>query len=1176
VKRFSQILVTVFAFVLIGHINITPAHAQAISANGGSIQGTITDQGRAAVAGADIKVSSKESGFSRTLKADAAGFYSIGPLNPGTYQVQIEAAGFSKLLVETVVRTGTATPGSYQLSVGSATTEIQVNAGAVQVNTEQPGVSGVITAKQIDTLPINGRNFLDLAQIEPGVQLQDGNSFDPTKAGYSALAVNGISGRTTRIVLDGQDITDENVGTTIVNVSQGAIDEFQINHSTQDVSGDLTSTGQVLVSTRSGNNGFHGQAFYNFQDHDAGFATIEGVDVPFQRNQFGGRIGGPIFKDKLFFFANSERIKQEQSAASSLGSLLGGIQSEFPTIGSPFRETYSTARMDYNGPFSGHYFARIYYDNNASVSGSSYSLYSNRDNTPGIVGGADFATGKFTHSFRGGYEKFHNLIGDDTAGNSSLYNPFPALNIEYGAQGLYTGPNANAPQATFQSDKQIRYDGSWTHGAHNVRYGVEFNRLLGGGYASFFGLAPRAYLYAATLTDGGNASDPLDYAFRYLYVGNGEGYFSEKPGFNLPGGGQEDSRFAFYLTDAWKVRPDLTLTAGIRYNRDTERANQDLGVIPCSAIDATLYPDPICSGSAPLLDQFGAGLGKKVNQPNGNFGPQVGFAYSVGGKANTVIRGGFGVYYDSNIWNNILFDRENRLQKGLFNAYNFVSCLANPHINFPGGVVVNSVDGVPLSTLCTEPLATSAKYITDLQSQYQAAVAAAGPALNPAFVGETLNIPSSFYAPNYVSPYSLQMNFGLQHQITTGAIISVDFVHSATLKIQQSIDVNHVGAARYLNTAAAQNAISATLAEFGATSIDQAIAAGAQIEDFMGNGLDSGNDYLGGDSALYEGLTPNTGAAFGGKNGNLGVGSFNFPSGRAGYDSLQIKLQEQKSHPIKGIADSNFQVSYNFSRAQTTSRGGSNAFFTAGAWNQDYATRYMGDSDLDHRHALSFGGSFRIVHGPQVALTGHFQSAPPSNLVLDASTESNIFQTDVDGDGTTGDLLPGTQPGSYGRQYGASNLKGAISNYNNTQAGGLTPAGQALVTSGLFTSGQLSQLNAVQQTIYNGSSHIFNNPMFKAMDASVSYPIHLKWLSEAATLEPAVAIYNVANYAAWSGPDGTLLNLSNAGSDGSGAYSYANGTNGFDLKNQNRVQRGAGTFDQGGPRSTEFQMKLNF
>lgn len=1174
----ALLMLLAFFLCAAGLVQPRPAWGQAISVNGGSIQGTIMDSSSAVIGGATVKIVNPATGYKKILTTDSQGFYSIGPLNPGTYHITVTANGFATLEVNTVVRTGTATSGSYKLQVGQASTQIQVNAGAVQVNTQQPGVSGVITAQQIDTLPINGRNFLDLAQLEPGVQLQDGNSFDPTKAGYSALAINGISGRTTRIILDGQDITDENVGTTIVNVSQGAIDEFQINHSTQDVSGDLTSTGQVLVATRSGTNQFHGQLFYQFQDNNAGFATIEGVNVPFQRNQFGGRIGGPIIKDKLFFFADSERIKQEQSAASSLGSLLGGIQSQYSSVGSPYRETYSTGRLDYNGPLNGHYFARAFYDVNSSVSGSNYSLYSNRDNTPGIAFGADFVTGAFTHSFRGSYEKFHNLIGDDTYGNTSLYDPFPDLNIDWGAQGLYTGPNALAPQQTYQSDKQIRYDGSWTHGAHNLRYGVEVNRLLGGGFASFFGLAPRAYLYNNTLVSG-DPSNPLNYAFQYAYVGNGQGFFSEIPQFGLPGGGQEDWRFAWYLTDAWRARPNLTLTAGIRYSRDTGRANQDLPAIPCSDIDTSIFPNPICTGSSPLLDQFGSGLGKRVSQPNADFGPQVGLAYSLPGQSHTtVIRAGFGVYYDSNIWNNILFDRENRLKSGLFNNYQLINC-TSPQVIFPGGNVVTSVNGVSLTQLCSEPLSQSGPYLVDLQQQYQQAVLQAGTSgnVNPEFVGETLSIPSAFYAPNYVVPYSMQWNFGVQREFAPGVIVSVDYVHSATLKIQQTVDANHVGAARYLETAAAKNAIATTLSANGWTSIDDAIAHGATIEDFMSNGLDSGNNYLGGTSILYYGKTPDEGAAFPGKNPDLGVGNFNYPDGKAGYDALEVNLREQKSHPFPGVDASNFEASYTFSRIQTTSRGGSNAFFTAGAWDYDNPGYYMGDADLDHRHALSFGGSFAVHHGPVIGIIAHFRSAAPTNLTLDNSAESNIFQTDVDGDGQTGDLLPGTNPGAYMRQYGPGGLKNAIENYNSHYAGTLTPAGKALVNAGLFTTAQLTALNAVQQPIYTGySGNAFANPMFKSLDASLSYPIHLRFISDSVSIEPEISMYNVANFANWGGASGTLIDVADAGSDGSGAYSYVNGTNGFELKNQNRTQRGAGTFDQGGPRSTEFSLKLNF
>jgi hypothetical protein len=223
----------------------TFAGAQAISSNGGSIQGSITDPTGAVIPGASIVITNPATGSRQVSKSDSAGLYSVGPLLPGDYVLDITAANFQRMRVKTVVRTGTVTNGSEKLTIGSESVTIEVNAGALQVNTDQAGVQDVLTKQQVESLPINGRNFLDLAQIQPGVILQSGETFDPTKAGYSAISVDGVSGRTTRILYDGQDITDETVGTTIINVPTGAVDEFQLNRSTQDVSGEVTSTGQV-------------------------------------------------------------------------------------------------------------------------------------------------------------------------------------------------------------------------------------------------------------------------------------------------------------------------------------------------------------------------------------------------------------------------------------------------------------------------------------------------------------------------------------------------------------------------------------------------------------------------------------------------------------------------------------------------------------------------------------------------------------------------------------------------------------------------------------------------------------------------------------------------------------------------------------------------------------------
>src|ERR1700733_9217597 len=335
-----------FTLIALLFVTALAGYGQATSVNGGSIQGTITDPTGAVVPDANINITATDTGTVRIVTTDSAGFYSVGPLNPGNYTVTVTKGGFQKLSVTTVVRTGTATSGSFKVTLGASTETVEVNAGALQINTEQIGVSGVVTREQIDALPVNGRDILDYAQLQPGVILQSGESFDPTKAGYSAVSVDGVGGRTTRILLDGQDITDETVGTTIFNLPEGPVDEFQLNRSTQDVSGEVTSTGQVLVSTRSGSNSFHGNAFYNFQDYNVGFANVNGVQAPFQRNQFGGYVGGYIIKDKLFFFGGAERILQhEQDAAISPPPLFNDIIAQHPLVPAPFTDNYSTIRL---------------------------------------------------------------------------------------------------------------------------------------------------------------------------------------------------------------------------------------------------------------------------------------------------------------------------------------------------------------------------------------------------------------------------------------------------------------------------------------------------------------------------------------------------------------------------------------------------------------------------------------------------------------------------------------------------------------------------------------------------------------------------------------------------------------------------------------------------------------
>ena len=201
----------------------------------------------------------------------------------------------------------------------------------------------MLTAADIDQLPVNGRNFLDLATLEPGVQIQDGATFDPTKNGYSSLSFGGRFGRSARIEVDGVDISDDTVGTVTQNIPQSAIEEFQVSQSSLDLSTELTSSGTVNVVTKSGTNELHGSAYY-YGRSDQTSARIAPEQLDFGWKQFGADLGGPIWKTKLFFYGNFERTDQSLANPVQLNGDFSGLSGSF---GAPFTEREYLGRVDY-------------------------------------------------------------------------------------------------------------------------------------------------------------------------------------------------------------------------------------------------------------------------------------------------------------------------------------------------------------------------------------------------------------------------------------------------------------------------------------------------------------------------------------------------------------------------------------------------------------------------------------------------------------------------------------------------------------------------------------------------------------------------------------------------------------------------------------------------------------
>ena len=503
----------------------------------GSIQGLVTDPSGAVVSGAKISISNKATGRLITARTTSAGAYTSGALTPGDYTLRVEAEGFKTSEVALTVQVGVTAPGNIKLQVGLTTQVVEVQGTQVAVNTQQATVQGVLTTEQIENLPINGRNFLDLAQLEPGVQIQDGGNFDPTKNGFSSISFGGRFGRTARIEVDGLDISDETVGTTTQNVPASDIQEFQIQQSSLDLSTELTSSGSVNVTTKSGTNKYHGEGYYFFRDQSLDANLPGASDNPFQRNQYGGNFGGPILKDKLFFFLDAERTKQDLLNPVLSSGNFAGITGSYS---SPFREVEGVGRIDWQINDKYKFFYRFSYDQNHSVLAiipNSFQPFGNVNHTPVHAIGLDFNTGPYTHSIRVGYMKFRNGIVDATAG-SSIYDPLPGIELAIGgdpdclaagADDFCSGPSFLAPQQTYQSNRQIKYDGSRALGAHILRYGGGFNHIFGGGFASFLKLAPAV---GAALTDctgvcltlPGGASNPLNYPASSVSLGNGQGY----------------------------------------------------------------------------------------------------------------------------------------------------------------------------------------------------------------------------------------------------------------------------------------------------------------------------------------------------------------------------------------------------------------------------------------------------------------------------------------------------------------------------------------------------------------------------------------------------------------------------------------------------------------------------
>lgn len=747
----------------------------------GAIEGTVTDPQGSVVQGASINVRNAATNFSRSATVDDNGHYRISQLPPGTYEVKVSGTNFkTSVITNFVVAVGQTAPLDIHLEIGGASEIVTVvGSGDVQIDRTDMTVSGVVNTRQIQNLPLNGRNFLDLAQLQPGVEKVEGGSFDPTKANYTGVSIAGQAGRSAQIAVDGGSVVDNVVGTTVQNFSQEIVQEFQLGISNFDLSTGASSTGSVNIISKSGTNQFHGNGyFYVRDDRWSAFPALSRLDaangiplnaqanrIPFDREQYGGTIGGPIVKDKLFFFFNYEGNNQDGSALHN--------PTEAPSFAgftsNPFDEKLLTAKVDWAV-------------NNSTNLTTRYSFNDNAQDVPFAPGSGIVPRESASHIFESNNQIVTNRSHNVVVGLTNSFNPTLSNNFVFnmsdfsnvilpategipeirilGSQLWKSGTNYITPQTTFQERYQFRDDVTKIHGNHTLRFGGNYERTSINGQFAF---AKPSRIRLFNPADLGLAPYETEAEFlaapvRDFTMGIGDDILP----FNN-GTATNNNRFSVYGNDSWKLNGKFTLNFGLSYRVDSNLWNHDQ---PRPAVIAPLFG----KGTAPS--------GKDTN----NIAPRVGFAWDVAGNGKTVVRGGAGIYYDNTIDNLRLFERADLGPPG---AELFLIGADLHSAVFPGGDGSFSSNPASASGFLTlqQALALAPAARTDIEAHAFNCTLATSIECFEAISGP-------IFSTEFQIPYSIQYAIGVQRELPGKWMFQGDFNYRRGLHEVLVYDIN--------------------------------------------------------------------------------------------------------------------------------------------------------------------------------------------------------------------------------------------------------------------------------------------------------------------------------------------------------------------------------------------------
>jgi len=463
IRRFARLGVA----LLVVAFATAPGFAQS---SNGTLTGKVTDEQGLALPGVSVTATNQDTGFQRSAQTDSTGVYAINGLPVGRYEVKSNLTGFSVQTAKNVsVNVAVTTSIEFKMTVASKTEEVTVVAEAPLVDVKQSGVGELITSTQIENLPLNGRQFANLAALVPGVSL--GFHTDPTKSTQFAPQVAGGGGRNINYLIDGGDNNDDTVGGLTQLFPLDSIGEF--NFETQRFRADTgrANGGTIKVVTKSGTNEFRGSAFELFRDKSLNglSKTEKDNNLPkgdYRRNQFGASLGGPIVKDKTHFFAAFERTQQDTTQPVNTRGLYPDKDGQFPL---PYRENLAVAKLTHQLSTDHYLSLRYGYNNNSQPYGASPSappenwgvskntFHSVNANLNSVLGNGKLNEFTFQYSY------FLNHIGENST-----------LPTEQYPNGVTVGQSINTPQTTEQHKYQFRDDFTFSKGRHEFKVGASF------------------------------------------------------------------------------------------------------------------------------------------------------------------------------------------------------------------------------------------------------------------------------------------------------------------------------------------------------------------------------------------------------------------------------------------------------------------------------------------------------------------------------------------------------------------------------------------------------------------------------------------------------------------------------------------------------------------------------